>query len=47
MQGRGIEKTESKTKERGDYGLLCSHTGSHTLSDIDGIKAVLLPAVEG
>ena len=47
MRGRGIENTESKTKERGDYGLLCSHGGPHTLSDIDDIKAVLLPAVEG
>lgn len=47
MQGQGIENTESKTKERRLYGLLCSHRGSHTLSDIDGIKAVLLPAVEG
>lgn len=47
MRGRGIKKTESKTKEElmGCYAV--SHRDIHTLSDIDGIKAVLLLAVEG
>jgi hypothetical protein len=47
MQGRGIKKTESKRKEELTGCYAVSHKNKHTLSDIDGIKAVLLLAVEG
>ncbi len=46
MQGRGIKKTESKPKSTGCYAVAVTKS-THTLSDIDGIKAVLLLAVEG
>ena len=47
MQGQEIEKTEKQKNEELTGCYAVSQGNIHTLSDIDGIKAVLLLAVEG